>query len=105
MATERMRRRLEALLDEADAAVTLGNWQSVAEKARAALAIEADNGDALTFLKMAEANFGGTAAAVSAPTALPLAPVIEATHLFCQRPLRSEALPWRRRQEEGLPRP
>ena len=51
-----MQRRIEALLDEADAAVTASNWTEVAEKARAALVIDADNADAVTFLKMAEAN-------------------------------------------------
>jgi len=53
-----MRRRLEALLDEADAAVSADDWPLVANKARAALAIEADNADALTYLRMAEANLG-----------------------------------------------
>src|SRR3972149_1079946 len=77
MSSERMQRRLDAFLDEADQAATRGDWQSVADKARAALAIEADNGDALTFLRMAEANLGAAPTAPSAATALPLAPPIE----------------------------
>ncbi len=56
MVSERMRRRLEALLDEADAAVSSRDWPAVGEQARAALAIDPDNADALTFLRMAESN-------------------------------------------------
>ncbi len=61
MASERIQRRIEALLDEADEAVTRGEWQAVAEKARAVLAIEASNEDANAFLAMAGANPGGIA--------------------------------------------
>ncbi len=56
MLTQRLQRRLDALLDEADAEVTASDWAAVAEKARAVLAIDADNDDAAGFLKMAEAN-------------------------------------------------
>ena len=56
MATERMQRRIDALLDEADVSVTAGEWASVAEKARAVLAIDEANEDAAAFLKMAAAN-------------------------------------------------
>ena len=56
MVSERMRRRIEAFLDEADTAASDGAWESVAEKARAVLAIEEDHPDALGFLRMAEAN-------------------------------------------------
>jgi tetratricopeptide (TPR) repeat protein len=56
MVSERMQRRVDALLDEADVAVSAGEWVSVAEKARAVLAIDEANEDALGFLKMAQAN-------------------------------------------------
>jgi hypothetical protein len=75
-----MRRRLEALLDEADEAVSAQDWERVAGAARAALAIEADNSDAPTYLKMAEANVGA-APPVSRPavdaTSVPRAPSVE----------------------------
>ena len=64
-----MQRRIEALLDEADAAVTASNWTEVGEKARAALVIDATNADAMTFLGMAEANH--------AAAALPSSSVVE----------------------------
>jgi hypothetical protein len=57
---------IDALLDEATSSVSAGEWRQVAEKARAALAIDAANEDAATFLQMAFANGvtaepGGTA--------------------------------------------
>ena len=71
MTSERMRRRLEAFLDEADEAASAQDWVRVAGAARAALTIEADNADALVFLKMAEANLG---ASVAPSTSAPAAP-------------------------------
>ncbi|MEZ4552299.1 MAG: protein kinase [Dehalococcoidia bacterium] len=68
MPSDRMQRRLDALLDEADAAVSEGAWTAVAEKARAALAIDVDNADALTYLRMAEANLGATPSDVPPPS-------------------------------------
>ncbi len=56
MASERMQRRIDSFLDEADASASDGNWAAVAEKARAVLAIDEANEDALSFLKMADAN-------------------------------------------------
>ena len=44
MAGERMQRRIDALLDEADAAVAARRWDEVAEKARAVLAIDYADG-------------------------------------------------------------
>ena len=51
-----MQRRIDAFLDQAEAASDAGDWQQVAEKARAALAIDTNNEDAATFLQMAVAN-------------------------------------------------
>ena len=55
-----MQRRIDALLDEADEAVTAGEWLAVGEKARAVLAIDVDNEDAQSFLKMADAAPAGS---------------------------------------------
>ena len=55
MPSERIQRRSEALLDQADEAVDANDWPLVADKARAVLAINETNEDALAFLKMAEA--------------------------------------------------
>lgn len=61
--SERIQRRIEAFLDEADAAASAGEWRAVAEKARAVLAIDEANEDAAAFLKMATANLAGTGTA------------------------------------------
>ena len=56
MPSERMQHRIDAFLDEADEAAGRKEWATVAENARAVLAIDDTNEDALSFLKMAEAN-------------------------------------------------
>ncbi len=65
MPSERIQRRIDSFLDEADAASTTGDWSPVTEKARAVLAIDAENEDAGSFLKMAEANGVGTTGTIS----------------------------------------
>ena len=67
MPSERIQRRVDALLDEADEAVVGHEWERVTEAARTVLAIDDANDDALAFLKMAEANLGATPA-TDAPT-------------------------------------
>lgn len=67
MTSERMRRQMDRMLDEAEEAASADDWPLVANKARAVLALEPDNADALGFLAMAEANLGATPA--SAPVA------------------------------------
>lgn len=69
MLSERMQRRLGTFLDRAETASDSRDWSAVAEHARAALAIEADNADALTFLRMAEANLGPSSTASAAAPA------------------------------------
>ncbi len=71
MLSERLQRRVDALLDQADESVNASDWTAVAEKARAVLAIDATNEDAAGFLKMAEAN--GVAPS-SAPAETPILP-------------------------------
>ncbi len=54
MATERRRQRIERLLDEAEEAVTNEDWSTVASRARAVLAFDPDNADALDLIAAAE---------------------------------------------------
>ena len=54
MASERVQRRIELLLDEADAAISRYDWEAVLNAAQAVLAIAPENGDAATFLAAAE---------------------------------------------------
>ena len=99
MPSDRIQRRINALLDEADEAVTARRWDEVAEKGRAVLVIDEANEDAVAFLKMAEAN-GATAAGAqpSAEAARSGTRRLRA-HLLRRRPLRRGAFPWRRRQK------
>ncbi len=48
MASERSRRRIEHLLDEADEAVTRLDWETVRARVTAVLALDPDNSDAHT---------------------------------------------------------
>ncbi len=54
MASDRTQRRIDLLLDEAEEAITQLNWQVVGDRARAVLALEPGNRDAINFLAAAE---------------------------------------------------
>jgi hypothetical protein len=52
MPSDRLQRQIDRLLDDAEEAVNADEWQLVASKSRAVLAIDEANEDALGFLKM-----------------------------------------------------
>ena len=54
MASERIQRRIDSLLDEADQAIADEDWSTVASRSRAVLRLDADNSDALAYLAAAE---------------------------------------------------
>ena len=54
MASERIQRRIDSLLDEADASVSRYDWEAVRQAAQAVLALDRENHDALTFVDAAE---------------------------------------------------
>ena len=54
MASVRIQRRIDFLLDEADEAVSRFDWEAVRERAQAVLAFDSDNGEALAFLEAAQ---------------------------------------------------
>ncbi len=58
MASDRIRRRIERLLDEADEAVARFDWSAVRLSAEAVLALDPENSDALAFLAGAERALG-----------------------------------------------
>jgi tetratricopeptide (TPR) repeat protein len=66
MASERVQRQIDRLLDEAEAAFDASDWATVAERARKVLLLDEDNEDAATFLAAAEAGSGDGAAPVHA---------------------------------------
>ncbi|MCH7740826.1 MAG: hypothetical protein IIC93_11860, partial [Chloroflexi bacterium] len=54
MPSERVQRRIDALLDEADAAIASRDLEAAAQSVRMVLRIEPENEDALTFSAMLE---------------------------------------------------
>lgn len=55
MPSERVQRRIDALLDEAEVAISAGEWQMVVEKTSGVLSIDPGNEDADAFLTLARA--------------------------------------------------
>ena len=51
MASERIQRRLERLLDQIDDAESQGNWESVRQLAQDVLGIDANNIEAIAYLE------------------------------------------------------
>ncbi|MEO5974960.1 MAG: protein kinase [Ilumatobacteraceae bacterium] len=72
MPSERIQRQVDLLLDEAGTAMSHCEWDEVAQKVRAALAMDPENVDAPLLLRAAEANLGGTTASVADPGAVPV---------------------------------
>ena len=71
MASERVQRRIDILLDEADQAIAQSDWSVVRDRAQNVLALDPDNGDAATFLAGADralASSGQRPASTSTPT-------------------------------------
>ncbi|MBI4305130.1 MAG: hypothetical protein HY678_02320 [Chloroflexi bacterium] len=54
MASERVRRRIDRLRDEAESAADAGEWARVRERAEMVLAVDRENSDALAFIALAE---------------------------------------------------
>ncbi len=56
MASERIQRRIDLLLDQIEEAVDQLNWEVVRERAQAVLALDRENQDALSFLDASSNN-------------------------------------------------
>ncbi|MCI0859064.1 MAG: protein kinase [Chloroflexi bacterium] len=69
MASNRLQRRLDILLDEADEALSRFDWEGVRQRAQAVLAIDPDNEEGGAFLASAERALGETASTREAPGA------------------------------------
>ena len=61
MASERIQRQIDRLLDEAEQAITSEDWPTVASRVRSVLAIEPENEDAKAYLAVVERVIGSTA--------------------------------------------
>ena len=62
MASDRVQRQVERLLDEAEEAINNDDWASVSSRARAVLAIDPDNKDGQSYLAAAERALGTSGA-------------------------------------------
>ncbi len=60
MASERLQRQIEILLDEAEAAIKELDWRVVHDRAQAVLAIDPENGEGRAFQATAERALGGS---------------------------------------------
>jgi hypothetical protein len=78
MATERVQRQIDRLLDEAEEAIAHEDWALVASRARAALRLDPDNADAGEYLRAAE-SAESTEAAGEGPGAPAEAPPLPAS--------------------------
>ena len=68
MASERIKRRISILLDEADEAFAQRNWDVVQQRAQDTLALDPENQDALTFVAAAERALGTSVPPPNSPT-------------------------------------
>lgn len=59
MATERVKRRIEQLLDDADGAIAKSDWVLVRDRANNVLALDPGNADAVAILAAAGRALGG----------------------------------------------
>mgnify|MGYP001353383815 CR=1 FL=1 len=54
MASDRIQRRIDSLLDEADQAISQSDWAAVRDRAQNVLALDPDNSDANAFIAAAD---------------------------------------------------
>ncbi len=76
MASDRLQRQIERLLDEADQAITGEDWSTVSSRARSVLAIDPENAEGLAYLATADRALG--ASAPQPPTQSTLSPPMAA---------------------------
>jgi len=73
MATERLRRRIEQLLDEAEEAISQHNWEVVRGHAHSVLALDPENPDGLALVEAAKRAADNVEFSVANPPAPPVA--------------------------------
>ena len=77
MASERVQRQIDSLLDEPEAAIKQHDWNVVHDRAESVLAIDPENADGLTYRATAARAMGGSA---PLPTNQTTAPTTGITH-------------------------
>ena len=74
MASERVQRQIDRLLDEAEAAIVEHSWTVARDRAQSVLAIDPENSDALTYVAAAERGFGSSSPSADSPSTVPPSP-------------------------------
>ena len=74
MATERIKRQIDRLLNEAEEAVSSSDWDKARDRAQNVIALDSGNLDALTYLAAAERASASLATPASSPTHSALLP-------------------------------
>ena len=82
MATERLRRRIAQLLDEAEEAISQNNWEIVLSHANSVLALDPENEDGLALVAAAERAFSSSTSAPTAPAPATPAPPTDQPTFF-----------------------
>jgi len=85
MASERMQRRLERLLDQIDEAEANGDWKSVRSLALDALEFDNENSEASVYLRVAERRIAESGAIAGRPQPSP-APLPDPTTTATDQP-------------------
>ncbi|MCI0860018.1 MAG: serine/threonine protein kinase, partial [Chloroflexi bacterium] len=79
MASDRIQRQIERLLDEAEDAFDQGDWDRLSDRANRVLLLDPENSDALSFLTAAERALATTARAPTSQPATPTAALVSPT--------------------------
>ncbi|MCI0867962.1 MAG: serine/threonine protein kinase, partial [Chloroflexi bacterium] len=73
MASERVQRQIDRLLDEAEAAIAVSDWATVGDRARNVLRLDPENSDARSYLAAAERDTSSSQSPQTSPSTLPVA--------------------------------
>ncbi len=68
MASERVQRQIDRLLDEAEAAISRSDWAAVRDRTQNVLALDPTNNDAQAFMAAADRALGGPAPQIDSPS-------------------------------------
>ncbi|MEE8337849.1 MAG: hypothetical protein V3R95_07290, partial [Dehalococcoidia bacterium] len=74
MPSERIQRRIDSLLDQADRAIEAGEWERAYERAEDALALDPESEDGQAIREAAARRLGGSATTSAADVAPPPQP-------------------------------
>ena len=76
MASDRVQRQIDRLLDQAEAAISQFDWETVRQCAQAVLRLDSENRDALAYSAAAEQETGSSRAAQTSAVVQPVSPPV-----------------------------